>query len=339
MTNTDWAIVVGVQIYPGLTSLGGPKNDAEAFCEWLVDEKGGAVKPKQVKLIVTPPDRDFQSADDAEPTELKVRKAAEAIQKQANNNLLKTGKKYVGRRLYLYFAGHGFSPRNDQTALLMADATKQHVGPPYHWLGDYTANWFWQAGYFDEIMLFMDCCRENYDLPAVNMPWLDEVCVDFKERVKRFYAFATGWTLLSRELADQNGTVRGVFTSTLLEGLRSRATEVNTNRVTTRSLQKYLTDSIPTLRDSDFTTDDFVITTVADASNIFPVNIKIPVHAAGCRIEVWDSAQMVDSTSADGVQVWQVNLGKGFYKTVIPAMGLSKLFEVNGAGEPDVEFN
>jgi hypothetical protein len=135
MTNTDWAIVVGVQIYPGLTSLGGPKNDAEAFCEWLVDPGGGGLKPNRAKLIVTPPDKAHMSEEDAEPTEVKVRKAAEAIQKQAIKNLLKKGTKTVGRRLYLYFAGHGFSPRIDQTVLLMADATRQHVGPPYHWLG------------------------------------------------------------------------------------------------------------------------------------------------------------------------------------------------------------
>lgn len=339
MTNTDWAIVVGVQKYPGLASLGGPKNDAEAFCEWLVGANGGAVKPNNVKLIVTPFNKPFRSAEDAEPTELKVRKAAEAIQKQAIKNLPKTGKKYVGRRLYLYFAGHGFSPRVDQTALLMADATKQHVGPPYHWLGDYTANWFWQAGYFDEILLFMDCCRETYDVPAVNMPWTNEFAADFKQRVKRFYAFATGWTLLSRELPDQNGMVRGVFTRTLLEGLRGRAVEANSNRITTKSLQKYLTDSIPALKDSDFITDDFVITSVAAAPNSFPVKIKIPAQAAGRRIEVWDSTRMVDSTNAVGAEVWQVNLVKGLYKAVIPDLGLKHFFEVNGAGEPDVEFN
>jgi hypothetical protein len=339
MANTDWAIVVGVQTYPGLSSLGGPKNDAENFCEWLLDGNGGAVDQANVQLIVTPPKKHFLSAKDARPTEEKVRLAAEAIQDQANKNLLKTGQKYVGRRLYLYFAGHGFSPRTDQTALLMANATKQHVGPPYHWLGDYTANWFWQAGYFDEILLFMDCCRENYDVPQVNIPWLPEMAADFKERVKRFYAFATGWTLLSRELPDQNGTVRGVFTRALVAGLRKEAVEANSNRVTTRSLQKYLTDSLPALKDSDFITDDFVITTVGAAPPGFPVKIKTPAQAAGRRIELWDSTRLVDSTQANGAGVWQVNLGKGLYKALIPDLGLKQLFEVNGAGEPDVEFN
>ncbi len=338
MANTDWAIVVGVQTYPGLTSLGGPKNDAEAFCEWLVDANGGGLAPNHVKLAVTPPNKPFRTADDAEPTEVKVRKAAESIQNQALKNLLKTGQKYVGRRLYLYFAGHGFSPRTDQTALLMADATKQHVGPPYHWLGDYTANWFWQAGYFDEILLFMDCCRESYDVPAVNMPWTDEFAPDFKQRVKRFYAFATGWTLLSRELPDPNGMVHGIFTRTLLKGLRGRAAEANSGRITTKSLQKYLTDSIHELKDSDFICDDFVIASVAAVAG-FLIGIKIPAQAAGHRVEVWNTTRMIDFTNANGARIWQVNLEKGLYKALIPDLGLKKLFEVNGAGEPDVDFD
>jgi hypothetical protein len=53
---------------------------------------------------------------------------------------------------------------------------------------------------------------------------------------------------------------------------------------------------------------------------------------------VWDSTQVLDSTQANGATEWQVNLGKGLYKAVIPDLNLKKLFEVNGAGEPDVEF-
>jgi hypothetical protein len=342
MNDTDWAVVVGVQFYPGpgLTDLGGPKNDAEAFKDWLLDPQGGALNFEHVKSIVSPPHKPV-SLDDAEPTEVRVRKAIEEIQDQAVFDPL-TRRKSVGRRLYLYFAGHGFSPRPDQTALLMADATKQHIGPPYHWLADFTAEWFYHAGYFDEILLFMDCCRESYDVPAVNIPWKDEFVADFR-RVRRFYAYATGWTLLSREIPDDNGVTRGIFTRSLIDGLRGRAVEVNGNRITTRSLQKYLIDSIKIdennfLRDSDFIADEFEITRLAGAPNTFLVRIMIPPQVANCRVEVWDDAAMLYSTTASGGDVWQVQLGKGLYKALIPEMTRKRLFEVNGAGEPDVEF-
>src|ERR1700677_3475377 len=41
----DWAVIVAIQWYPGLSGkhLGGPLADAAAFEEWLVDPSGGGL--------------------------------------------------------------------------------------------------------------------------------------------------------------------------------------------------------------------------------------------------------------------------------------------------------
>jgi hypothetical protein len=179
MNSEDWAIIVGVQCYPELEDLGGPENDARAFKNWARSPRGGNVPSQNVELIVTsqfrPP---FSSVDLARPTAERVHQAFEKLQNIANANAARGLSRRVGRRLYIYMAGHGFAPRDDQTALLMANATRVRIGPGYHILGQYNADWFFKAGYFDEIALFMDCCRELYTAPALDMPYGEVIAMD-----------------------------------------------------------------------------------------------------------------------------------------------------------------
>jgi hypothetical protein len=70
----------------------------------------------------------------------------------------------VGRRFYIFLAGHGITPLRaaspimDDTALLMADADTSDL---LHLAGLGYAEWFRTAGAFDEIVLFTACrmCR------------------------------------------------------------------------------------------------------------------------------------------------------------------------------------
>jgi hypothetical protein len=335
MAKDDWAIVVGIQSYPALESLSGPDNDARAFLEWLTDPAGGDVPEKHVQksltsLWKTP----FRSVEVAKPTEEHIRKAGERLQNKGKS----TPQRRIGRRLYLYMAGHGFAPRQDQTALLMANATKDRVGPPYHWLGPYTAEYFRRSGYFDEILLFMDCCREIYSPEGLNFAWGPVTATDFPERVKRFYAFATRWSRLSREEPMADGVVRGVFTAALLEGLRGAAYQPGSHgQITTASLQQYLQKKIPNLQPSDFVADDFVIATVQPVT--YPVTIHLPAGSAGREVRIQDNSfKLVDQTIA-APPVWQRPLEKGLYQVLILSDGLQTAnFEVTGTGGVDVNF-
>jgi hypothetical protein len=348
MAKEDWGIVIGIQRYPAFDTdderLRGPDNDAKAFRDWLVDKTGGDVPEGQVILITTssfnPP---FSSPSVAKPTEELIRMAIEDLQKIADQS--STGR--IGRRLYLYMAGHGFASRENQTALLMANATKRNVGPPYHWLGEYTANWFCRAGYFDEIILFMDCCRDNYQVPQINKPWLSVTASDFSERVKRFYAFATRWGLKSREL-EFNGVTHGIFTYELLEGLRGKASvpisgehSVKSNpAITTESLKRYLMDAMKArqqlVMDSDFIYDMFEIAVLPPALYTYAITVHLPPGSTGKSLEIRnDKYMLIDETIAAPPQ-WQLSLEKGYYAVQIPSDNLQKLFAVNGTGAVDV---
>ena len=207
----------------------------------------------------------------------------------------------VGRRLYLYMAGHGCAPILDESVLLMANATRRRAG--YHIPGKPWANWFYRAGYFDEILLFMDCCRENYPQAPLNVPsYIDVTAPDAVDRGRRLFAFGTKWSRLARERPMDDGTVRGVFTVALLEGLKGAAAEPD-GRVTASSLAGYLqtnmkmflTDvdradpGIPKAPDVELhpvIDDDFVIVTVAPPLSAPPEMQPVANGSVQSRLKV-----------------------------------------------------
>jgi hypothetical protein len=323
MSKEDWAVIVGVQCYPELEDLGGPENDARAFMGWVRSPRGGNVPHKNVELIVTsqfrPP---FRSVDLAGPTADRVRHAFEKLQNIAKTNAERRLKRRVGRRLYIYMAGHGFTPRRDQTALLMANATKVRVGADYHILGQYTADWFFDAGYFDEIVLFMDCCRGWYNVPALNMPYQEVTADDGVER-RRLYGFATKWSRFSRERPMARGRTRGVFTEALLEGLRGAACEPNSGgKITAVSLGNYLCDEkiwqtflapedlddpeVPKRPDVKCLDTNFLLVTINPPPR-YRVIIHLNPGSLGKRVEVLDGENRlpVDSTIAKKLE-WRL---------------------------------
>jgi uncharacterized caspase-like protein len=285
----------------------------------------------------------FSPSDDAKPTEDLIRKSAESLRKGAK----KTG--YIGRRLYIYMAGHGFAPRDDQTALLMANATKINVGPPYHWLANYTADWFYKSGYFDEIILFADCCRVDVPLPGLNMPW-NEVNDSSGRVKKRFYAYATGRSMTSREDIMPDGLVHGIFTYFLLEGLKYTGyqpdpdNQNNQKRViTTSSLRRYLIDAMRNYGPEPMTPEfvlnealeDFEIATLP--LKLYPVTVHLPPNLAGKSAEILNgSYRLLKEIKACNADL-KLDLEKGLYAVRFPAENIQKLFSVSGTGEVDVK--
>jgi hypothetical protein len=278
MGEDDWAIVVGIWTYPDLGNLTGPQNDAKAFADWVRSPAGGGVPENHVRLILSSDFAPADSASLAEPTPGRVEALFDELDDVAQRNKDRMEGLRVGRRLYLYMAGHGCAPILDESVLLMANATRRRAG--YHIPGKPWANWFYRAGYFDEILLFMDCCRENYPQAPLNVPsYIDVTAPDAVDRGRRLFAFGTKWSRLARERPMDDGTVRGVFTAALLEGLKGAAAEPD-GRVTASSLAGYLQTNmktflsevdradpgIPKAPDVELhpvIDDDFVIVTVA----------------------------------------------------------------------------
>jgi hypothetical protein len=258
MGEEDRAIVVGVSEYPELGALRGPENDANEFYKWLRSPHGGNVPEGRIDLIISSKFKPFKSPELAEPTRLRVREAFMKLYALAERQGRDGDGTRIGRRLYLYFAGHGFAPfmssnsslaDSDKVALLMANATRERVD--YHFLGPYGAEWAKQAAMFDEIMLFMDCCREAYASPALFTD-LPEIFAQEEDvaRVKIFYGYATKWSRAAREFEVEQ-VWRGVFTRALIKALEV-AVDPATKQITGNSLYSGLKNHMSVLmRESD----------------------------------------------------------------------------------------
>jgi hypothetical protein len=347
MSDKDCAIVVGVWLYPGLTDLSGPESDAAAFANWVRRPGPGDVPPDRVKLILTsdfaPPP--FPGVDQAKPTRDKVEEAFDWIDQLARDNENKGNGLRAGERLYIYFAGHGFAPVLDESALLMANATRNRVR--YHVAGKAWANWFYKAGYFDEVVLFMDCCRENYPGSPINAVGFGDITGNLG---KRFFGFGTKWRKTSWERPMPDGKVHGVFTTALLTGLTGAGADPTTGLVTANSLRNYLINCMknflsdddlknpdiekePDVNDPDNAGDGMILAKVAVPN--YTVKIQLPAAAAGKTVRVLTSNnfQQVASTTANGSD-WTIKLKPGTYLVQVAGNGQEKVIDVRGS-EPD----
>ena len=244
MAKDDWAIVVGVKAYfdPDLAGLEGPENDANEFHQWVVSDSGGGVPPGQAQLILSsmynPP---FQAVSAAMPTAEAVKSAFDHLKSIAEENEEKGNGRVVGRRLYLFFSGHGFAPshRDDLTAMLTAEANVKQQKLP-HILCSYMADFFWRARFFDEILLFVDCCRSIMECTQLYTPYDEERGSDYWT-VRRLYGYGARVAKESKEWKMPDGQVHGVFTRTLIDALNGSGYDPNEpTKITAESLRDQL---------------------------------------------------------------------------------------------------
>lgn len=238
MSANDHALVVGITKYPALGDLAGPENDALDFAAWLEHPKGGNVPKANIRLVLSSnyPSPMAGQALRAQPSTEKVREHFDdlyAIGAESGT---------TGDRLYLYFAGHGFAKDIESSALLMANAARGAVGRA-HIPGKPFANFFRQAGFVKEVVLFMDCCREIYTATTL-------ASVGYEDRNsatpgRRYCGFATQWSLAAREIPyGPDNVSRGLFTLALLNGLREGARRDADGRVTGADLEAYVVNYV-----------------------------------------------------------------------------------------------
>ncbi|AMY10853.1 putative protein containing caspase domain protein [Luteitalea pratensis] len=247
----DYAVVVGINNYPAFDRLEGPVKDAQAFRNWLVEH--GSVPPENIREVYSP---NVVSAD--VPPAL-TQPAIEAVNVHFRELADLTRRNFqklprVGRRLYIYLAGHGITPRVtsnslDSAALLMANA--DHGSTGLHLAGPAYAEWFRQSHAFEEVILFMDCCRNALDdIEQAPVPFSPVKGGD-PTKVKTLNVLATQWDAPSFEQPlGSPPESRGVFTYALLEVLRSGAGQTN-GTLTALGLKGALQLSISKLREGD----------------------------------------------------------------------------------------
>jgi hypothetical protein len=353
MAETDWGVVVGITKYPELENLDGSENDAQAFYDWLISPAGGNVPARQVALILSSEFPVEVKAVRAEPSSYRIQQAFDDLQDVAQANMNAGNGQQVGHRLYIYLSGHGFAPTFDDTALLAANATRLRAG--YHVVGKPFANWFLRSNYFDQVILFMDCCRENVTTVGPNIPaYMTVNGPEGVDKARTFFGFGTKWSRTSRERLMADGKVHGVFTWALLQGLKGEACDPATGDVTARSLGDYLYNHMKMfltaqdLQDPEIPKEPDLQYDANPANPLvfcnvpvpqYTVNIQLPAAAAGQPVRILDTRFAVACVANGVPPVWQTALRRGTYLAQILPLGLqTQPFEVTGGAPLNVSF-
>lgn len=235
---SDYAILVGISRYPnpGFSDLEGPSNDVELFEAWLRSPEGGGITQAGhiMKLLSPKPYPDPILPDEAPPTYEEF--------KRLFRRFCKPFEQAPGRRLYLYFSGHGFSERQraePHAAIYTADAED---GWPENIPGTDYAQRAMRKGWFQEVVLVMDCCRDSEINRKSAKPNMDE---SFDEgaaaqgKLLAFYAAPFGGKAQERTIPEAQGTVHGLLTWALIEALRKAPCDAS-GRLTGTGVKDYL---------------------------------------------------------------------------------------------------
>lgn len=336
----DWAIVAGINYYPGFTNLMGPVNDSTEFHRWML--RRGFVPDDHVFQIQSPPVAP-PTLSAARPTLDQLSGAFSELVRKANSLDLH----YLGRRLYIFLSGHGIvatraaTPDFREAALLMANADENslglHVGARAH------AEWFRSLGIFDEVILFADCCRDQED----NVPPTNPVMPAWRRQRKEgrhFYAFPTmvGSKAWERGFG-MPATVRGIFSYVVVEALNNSKLYDENGCLSASALEKHLYTTVPALNDKqnpiidyphDPTKPDIVFAKWFQRARQ-KIQIDFLPPCPGLVADLFrgnNTGKPLDSHPTD--QAWSDEWDAGWlYKVAIRGTDRTKLFEVTGSDE------
>ena len=333
---TDFAVVVGVARYPELSAQGvavdldGPNNDALAVRDWLVDPDGGRLEPANVRMVRS---ADFEPLDplDPQPARARIERELKWVEQQTEAA--------AGNRLYLYFSGHGFSPVLEEGALFTAEATQ--TSPEYVYAHAWM-RWFRKAQRFRETVLWMDSCM-NYEQSIPVNEVLMRPKIGTGVPGPAFIALAAQ-TKSALEHSMPDGQVHGVFTWTLLQGLRGGAADER-GRITAESLRNFLYTVMPeflpaSARHSSSVdlqpfvrADEGMVFRRLPARPKYPLRLVFPASSVGTELRIWTGRPLAQVTSAVlSSAEWTGDLLRGVYVAEVPAKGLRHGFQISGAG-------
>ncbi|HST42082.1 MAG TPA: caspase family protein [Conexibacter sp.] len=332
MAARDHALVVGIDGYSKLRRLQGAEADALAMRDWLVDADGGDVPSAQVTTILS-------SAYPPAPRPAKARPMTDDVRAELEQLIDDAGPGLrLGRRLYLYLAGHGFAPAIDEVAVLMANASDRTL---HHMPCVRYADKFRESTVFEEVVLLIDCCREMYEWPPRGDLGLPSITVQGAS-VAYFYGFATGWSQMSRESPAPDGSVRGRFTRAVVEALDEPGADSD-------SVERYVARRMseldpggragrPEFRRSG--TLGFGATTRASAAAAKGGAAVVRFAAATLPVQarIVDNASNVVAKALVATSPWTVPLQWGLYELFVDGgSGPGRAFRVPAAGSVDVD--
>lgn len=338
MSDADYAVIVGIDRYPQLgenrteLSLKGPGHDADAIEAWFKEQNVHIIAKIKGSIV----------DGLARPTGDQIEAAMRRIDNMALINQADKKGLQVGRRLYIYMSGHGFSPARRRGCIFTADADDR-FGNNIHvssWL-----DWFQDAGYFREFVLWMDCCMDRISLLPPREPQV-------RPQASRtppngvFIAFAAQRPLRTVEapIPQDGDKWHGVFTWALLEGLRGAAVDAN-GFVTSRSLADWLRNAqshflgAGDLRDPqvskepDIQEDSRLIFARGVSPKTYPVSLAFDVTVTGKQARLWCGRPPKPETIDTGGGTPKLLLRPGLYVVDVPDAQIRQGFEVVGPTE------
>jgi hypothetical protein len=354
MAADDFAIVVGIAKYPDFGESPGegrnllaPDDDAADVVKWLKDPNGGDLPDDHVRIVrssVVPPGINGIGW----PSREGVLQEFDRLEQLSQvNSAAGTGSR-VGRRLYVYAGGHGFARRRKEGALFAANATRirRHHVFTSGWL-----EWFANAGYFDEAVLWMDTCMWPDSTTPLETVGYRSIAALQTARI--FSAYAARYPLQAVERSIAGGPVRAVFTHTLLEGLRGGAVDPVTHEVTSARLRDYLTnhmrDHLPPedlqdpriSKEPDFGfDDDMVFCTLPVIKETQVTLLGFPGASEGQSLSIVGGAPPAElaNVRVQGGKA-SVSLAPGLYFLQMTSPLFAKGFQVPGGDSATVDLN
>lgn len=319
----DYAVVIGIKAYSGLAPLSSAVQDAMRFIEWLRREDGGGISGDG-KLIPILGDTFSNDLLNAEPNVNTIR-----------NIFYKLGinrGERIGRRLYIYFSGHGFTSEVDEIGLAMANASRDYIDNSISFSA--FRNLFLQVGYFDQVIFILDCCREQakYDFSPQSVAHIKLMKEKFEKNnglipangeaaprpqiVRDLSVLATAFGEQSFAPPDiESGERRGLLTKALLEGLDGKAI-LHDGSITVASLKQYVSDRVKILakdhnviqeaqiRDEN---SEGIVFRDAFAVPMIYVRIEIDQSIKG-KIILYDRDKSYEFDTANDNSVWDIIL-------------------------------
>jgi hypothetical protein len=238
----DYAVVVGIDEYPGFRSLKGAVNDAQDVVKWLCEEEyGGALPVENCKTVVS-------VKEPLAPLQDQIDVAFDSV-----FSAIPLGTQ--ARRLYVYFSGHGMAESNLITDLCLASWTKKFPNRALDAQQYLSA--MMNLGKFREIIMLLDCCRVRIVSAKGIIPGFNAAAPGKgSPKARYFLANATEFLYSSFEAAttDHGSTddpiIRGYFTRALMKALRGAAA-VPKGGVPASKLKNYLEENVPLLAKAD----------------------------------------------------------------------------------------
>ena len=248
-----YAVVVGVDRYPGLTDLRLPRNDATRFCEWLRDEDGGGLGAGNVRSIMRKDDETFSQPREARPRSDEIEWELVEIHECLRKAVADDPAAWEQSRLYVYVSGHGVAPTGGLGSIVFADAA-----PALNLWDlielDALKSWYKRATLFRQVIVFADCCREQ-------RPHAPALRLRFGEQRQRYGDSCDVLVVWGSEYAerayepqpDEVDATYGYFTTALIEGLKGGAADRNNGEISAVNLFQYISDGVIRMtRGTDF---------------------------------------------------------------------------------------